>query len=296
MEKLLDDIWINSQGYYEIFVAFLPKAIVASIVFGILFTIANRGQRFFTARLVNQMDDPLLASFLGRILKIFIVLVAIMVALKILGWGDIAAGLFAGASFSAIVVGFAFKDIGENFLAGIILAFNRPFRVGDTVELNGLTGRVVALNMRTSHLKTFDGKDVYIPNANVIKNPVVNFTIDGFLRQEFKIGLDYGSDVDKAIGLIKQTLDAIDGILTKEKKTNVFISDLNTSTLDLSVQYWLNTFDPKYSGSLIKTKAINNVLTTLYEAGFYLPRNVLELKNYNEDDLKMGSKEQRKSA
>lgn len=296
MEKLLDDIWINTIGYYDIFVAFLPKAIIASVIFGILFTIANRGQRFFTSSLSKKMDDPLLASFLGRILKIFIVLVAVMIALKILGWGDIAAGLFAGASFSAIVVGFAFKDIGENFLAGIILAFNRPFRVGDTVELGGLTGQVVALNMRTSHIKTFDGKDVYIPNASIVKNPVINYTIDGFLRHQFTIGLDYGSDVNKAIDLIKQTLDDIDGILTEEKNTNVFVSDLNTSTLDLSVQYWLNTFDPKYSGTVIKTRAVNNVLTALYEAGFYLPGNVLELKNYNQDDLKMGGKEQREVA
>ena len=296
MEKLLQDSLLNLQGYYDEVVEFLPKILIAAIVFSILFTIANRGQRFFTARLSQRMDDPLLANFLGRILKIFIVLVAFMISLKILGLGDIAAGLFAGASFSAIVVGFAFKDIGENFLAGIILAFNRPFRVGDTVELNGMTGQVVALNMRTSHLKTFDGKDLYIPNANVVKNPVTNYTIDGFLRHEFKVGLDHSSDVNKAIHLIKEVLNAIDGILTKEKTTNVFVSGLNASTLDLSVQYWLNTFDPKYSGSVIKTKAINDVLTVLYEEGFYLPGNVMELKNYNKENFNMSKKEPRQIA
>lgn len=290
MEKLLNDLWINLQGYYDGIIALLPKILIAAIAFSLLFTIANRGQRFVTSRLTNRMDDPLLANFLGRVFKIFLVLVAIMIVLKILGLGDLAAGLFAGASFSAIVVGFAFKDIGENFLAGIMLAFNRPFRVGDTVELDGLKGVVVALNMRTSHIKTFDGKDVYIPNANVVKNPVMNYTIDGFLRHEFTIGLDYGSDVDKAIALIKQTLDDIDGILTKEKKTNIFITALNTSTLDLSVQYWMDTFDAKYSSSVIKTKAINNVLVALNNAGYYLPGDILELKNYNQDDLKMGGK------
>lgn len=290
MDKFWNDLLLNLQGYYDGFVAVLPKIVLATLAFSILFFIANRGKRIVTNRLTKHMDDPLLAQFLGRVLKTFIVIIAVMVVLKIIGLGDIAAGLFAGASFSAVVVGFAFKDIAENFLAGIMLAFNRPFRVGDTVELDGLTGQVVALNMRTSHIKTFDGKDVFIPNANVVKNPVINYTIDGFLRHEFVVGLDYGSDTDKAMNLIKTTLDKIDGILTENKKVNVFISNLNTSTLDLTVQYWLDTFDAKHSSTVIKSKAINNVLSSLYDAGFYLPGNVLELKNYNQDEIKMGNK------
>lgn len=290
MDTFLNDLWANILGYYDNIVALLPKFIIATLAFSILFFLANRSKRFVTNRLGQRMDDPLLAQFLGTITKTAGVIIALMVVLQILGLGKIATGLFAGASFSAIVVGFAFKDIGENFLAGIILAFNRPFRVGDTVELDGRLGKVVTLNMRTSHIKTFDGKDIYIPNANVIKTPVVNYTIDGFLRQEFVVGLDYGSDVDKAMDLIKTTLDKVEGILTSTKEINVFISNLNTSTLDLTVQYWLDTFDTKISGVAVKTQAVNQVLTVLNEAGFYLPGNVLELKNYNQDDLKMGEK------
>ncbi len=289
METILNDLWLNLEGYYDTIINFLPKAVVAAVAFSVLFFIANRGQRVITNRLSRRMDDPLLASFLGRVLKIVIVLIAIMLVLNILGLKDIATGLFAGASFSAVVIGFAFKDIGENFLAGIILAFNRPFGVGDTVELDGIKGQVIELSMRTSHIKTFDGKDVFIPNASVVKNPVFNYTIDGFLRNEFVVGLDYGSDVDEAIDLIISTLDKIDGILTEHKKPNVFISDLNTSTLDVTVQYWLNTFDKSYTGSSIKTTAVNNVLTALNNAGYYLPGNILELKNYNQDEIKMGN-------
>jgi len=289
MEQFINDIWSNLLTYYDTIVALLPKALIATLVFSILFFLANRGKGFVTKRLSNRMDDPLLAKFLGRIVKTLGVVIALMIVLKILGLGDIAAGLFAGASFSAVVIGFAFKDIGENFLAGIILAFNRPFRVGDTVELDGIQGIVVTLNIRNSQIKTFDGKDVYIPNANVIKNPVVNYTIDGFLRQEFVIGLDYGSDVGQAMDLIIAELNRIEGILKENKKPNVFISDLNTSTLDLKVQYWLDTFDKKYSGLALKTQAINKVLSALDDAGFYLPGNVLELRNYNKDEIRMGN-------
>jgi len=290
MDTFFNDLLISLQGYYDDFITLLPKLVMAIIVFSILFFLANNGKRVVTQRLSNQMDDPLLAKFLGRIVKVGVIVFAFMVVSKILGLGDIAAGIFTGASFSAVVIGFAFKDIGENFLAGIILAFNRPFRVGDTVELDGQTGVVVTLNMRTSHLKTFDGKDVYIPNASIVKTPVINYTIDGFLRQEFVVGLDYGSDVDKAIDLIVKALDTVDGILTNSKKVNVFVSNLNTSTIDLTVQYWLDTLDRKVPGTVVKTKAINKVLMTLDDAGFYLPGNVVELKNYNLDEIRVGQK------
>ncbi|MEM6965281.1 MAG: mechanosensitive ion channel family protein [Bacteroidota bacterium] len=296
MENFFSDLSIQLQAYYDGIIALLPKLVVAIITFTVLFFVANRSRTLVNNRLSKQMDDPLLARFLARLVKTTIVVLALMLVLKIIGLGDIAAGLVTGASVSAIVVGFAFKDIGENFLAGIMLAFSRPFRVGDTVELNGEKGKVVALNMRNTQIKSFDGKDIYIPNANIIKNPVVNYTIDGFLRNEFVIGLDYGSDVDKAIHIIKDELAKVPGVLQEEKLPSVFVGNLNTSTLDLTVQYWLDTFDSTHSGTTIKTTAVNNVLQALETEGFYLPGQVVELKNYNEKDLSTASNDKTSTA
>ena len=144
--------------------------------------------------------------------------------------------------------------------------------------------------MRTSQIKSFDGKDIYIPNANIIKNPVINYTIDGFMRNEFTIGLDYGSDVDKAIDILKETILKVDGVLKDGKMPSVHINDLNTSTLDITVQYWLDTFDPKFAGTVIRTNAINRSLVALDEAGFYMPGDVVELKNYNDNEISTGPK------
>lgn len=291
METLIDDLLANMETYYDQFVNFLPKLIIALIIFFLLFRLTKRVQKETTNRLTAKMDDPLLARFLGQVVWVIGMLITVMLCFKILGLGDLAAGLFAGASFSAVVVGFAFKDIGENFLSGIILAFNRPFRVGDTVELNGITGSVVGLEMRTTHLKSFDGKDVYIPNASVVKSPVVNFTIDGFLRQDLTFGLDYGADVERAIDLIEKEIASVDGVITDRKGINVFMSNMNTSTLDITAQYWLDTFDKRYSGAKIKTEIALKVLSELESKGYYLPGNVVEIKNYRgEEYLGVGGK------
>lgn len=286
MENILTDLWNNIQTYYDELIQLLPRLVMAIIVFVVLTFVASRTRRFAYRRLSVRMDDPLLARFLARTIKTTIITIAFLLVLHIIGLSGVAVGLLSTAGLGAFIIGFAFKDIGENFLAGVMLAFNRPFKIGDAVKLDGLEGKVVSLNLRNTQIKTFDGKDVFIPNANIIKNPVINYTIDGFLRAEFKIGLDYEADVNEAINLILITLNKIPGVLKEEKKPAVYISEPATSTLNLIIYYWIDTFDPNVNGLQLKTDVIKNVLKTLNQAGYYLPADIIELKNYNKSLLK----------
>lgn len=286
MQTLLNDLLQNIESYYDNLVVVLPKILLASIVFSFFYFLANRSRNFVNARLTRNMDDPLLATFLSRVVKIAMVLIAFLFALQILGLAGIATGIVTGASISAIVIGFAFKDIGENFLAGIMLAFNRPFQVGDTVELDGYLGTVVALNLRNARIKTFDGKDIFIPNADVVKNPVINYTMDGYLRHNFTLSIAHDSDISEAIKVILATMEQIPEVLQKEKNTFVGVGNLSPNSLELTVYYWLDTLDKSISSISVKTQAIQQTLSALRKAGFYLPSNVLELKNYSSESLK----------
>ena len=286
MDKFFNDVVENLNNYYLRFVDLIPRLAMAVLVFTIAILFANLIRRLVLNRLQPRMDDPLLAKFLARTVKIVILIIGVLLVLQIIGLAGIASGLLASAGVGAFVIGFAFKDIGENFLAGIMMAFNRPFRIGDTVELDGRKGVVVTLNLRNTQIKTFDGKDIYIPNANVVKNPVVNYTIDGFLRYDFSVGIDYGSNVDEAIAVIDKELHQIDGILQDEKKPFIGIGELNSSSMNLDVFFWIDTFDKSISITKIKNRTISRVLDALSEAGFYLPGDVIELKNYQEKELK----------
>ena len=285
MDKFFKDISSTLTLYYESIVLLMPRLALAVLVFIIAYFLADGIKSLVVKRITPRMDDPLLAKFLSRVAKVIILLIGVLFVLNIIGLGGIASGLMASAGVSAFVIGFAFRDIGENFLAGIILAFDRPFRIGDTVELDGMKGIVVTLNLRNTQIKTFDGKDIYIPNADVVKNPVVNYTIDGFLRQNFSIGLDYGANVHSAIGFIKEEMSQVDGLLKEEKSPSVAIGNLTASTLNLDVYYWLDTFDKSISGTNIRIEAITKVLARLEKEGFYLPGDILELKNYQEGSL-----------
>ncbi|SDD28477.1 Mechanosensitive ion channel [Algoriphagus faecimaris] len=258
-------------------------AITAAIAIAILivfYLVANLLQRLLRKRLMRRMDDPLLANFLSVIFRLLILLIGFMVVFRVVGLTGVVSGLLAGAGITAFVIGFALKDIGENFLAGILLAFKRPFRVGDVVDINGISGKVVTLNLRDTQIKTADGKDVFIPNANIIKNALVNFTIDGYLRYDFVIGLDYGSDYQGAMDLIIQEVSQVKGVLSEVKQPNIWIADLAESTLNLRVTFWVDTFNPTVSDLKVKSQVIIRVLQALEKAGYNLPSRILELKNH----------------
>lgn len=285
METLLKDLWQHILGYYDNIVALLPKLGIALIVFIALLFAASAAQRLTKRRLTARMDDLLLAKFIARLTSNAIIILAIMMVLKIIGLGNLATGILSTAGLGAFIIGFAFKDIGENFLAGVVLAFKRPFRIGDTVELNGHAGVVVTLNLRDTQIKTFDGKDIFIPNALVVKNPVVNYTIDGFLRLDFTIGLDYGSNIGQAIQVILDTVNRVPGTLKDGKAPSVAIGQLAPSTLNLKVFFWIDTFDKNISGNKLKNEAIEKTLEALGQAGFYLPADILEVKSYKDQKL-----------
>ena len=158
--------------------------------------------------------------------------------------------------------------------------------MGDTVDINGIRGVVLNLNLRDTQIKTPDGKDVFIPNATIIKNPLVNFTIDGFLRYDFIVGLDYGSDYQVARALILEAIQKVPGVLMDTKTPKVWVSELAESTLNLQVAFWVDTFDRKIADLEVKSQAIIQVLTTLEKAGYNLPARVLEIKNYRDQPIK----------
>ena len=123
------------QEFYNNFIDQLPGIGLGLLIIILGVLIGIWMGRFFTRRISARTSDPLMSRFLGKAIRFLVIITAIMLALKAAGLGGVATGILTAAGASAVVLGFAFKDIGENFIAGIILAFNRPFDVNDTVEI-----------------------------------------------------------------------------------------------------------------------------------------------------------------
>lgn len=188
--KFMSDITKVIQLYWEQFVFLLPRLLLATLILIISWFIAYRIKIFLDKKINTRAKDPLLIKYLSIVFKWLIIILGLLLALNTIGLKGVAAGILAGAGISALIFGFAFKDIAENFLSGAILAFDRPFDINDAISIKGNSGIIKTLSLRTTHIRTFDGQDVFIPNAIILKSAVVNMSKNGFIRHDFKIETD----------------------------------------------------------------------------------------------------------
>lgn len=281
MEKDTTTIEESITSFYNQFIEQLPGIGMGILIVILGLLVGSWVGGFVKRKLSAKTGDPLMSRFLGKAIKYVSLVIAIMLALQAAGLGGIAAGILTAAGASAVVLGFAFKDIGQNFIAGIIMAFSRPFDVNDTVEIGENFGKVKALEFRYTKLKTFDGKDVYIPNSDVLTKPVTNYTEDGFFRWDFIIGIAYEDNIEGAKKTVLEALREEPNVIEDAEHENFVIEDeLATSTVNLKVFFWVDTKDFRKSALITKGNVVRNVKEALEEAGYYMPADIQEIKLY----------------
>ncbi|MEP2770619.1 MAG: mechanosensitive ion channel family protein [Fulvivirga sp.] len=279
-----DKIMNSFEVYWQNVLERLPEITVGTTLLIVFILLSIFFRRLVVRRLKAKMTDVLLLNFIGRVVFLFFLIIGVVVFLNQVGLGQAASGLLAGAGVSALILGFAFKDIGENFLAGFFLAFSRPFSIGDIIEVDGLTGTVKAMSFRNSHIRTFDGRDIFIPNAMMIKNPLTNYTKDGLMRHDFELGIDYGEDVAHATEIIMQTLNKMNNIVQEGEDITPFviISSFGSSTINLKVFFWINTYDFLGSATVLKSTVMQTVINNLLKAQVSMPADITEFKLYDQ--------------
>lgn len=287
LQSPTETIKLSLQQYYEEFLRILPRIALAILVIILGVLLAQMLTSFYKRRFQQKSEDPLMSKFLAQAVKVILIIITIMLALRVAGLDDIATGLLTAVGGGAIILGFAFQDIGKNFLAGIILAFNRPFNINDTIKVDDIFGKVKELSFRYSHIKTFDGRDIYIPNSDVLTKPVENYTADGFYRVDFTVGLGYEDDIDAAKKVIQDVLDNNKEIVRDGEHENFVIEDeLAASTVNLKVFFWVDTVDYRRASRILRGIIIKEVKVALADRDFNLPSDVVELKLYkNSPDI-----------
>lgn len=282
-QKMLETIDL----FWDSFLALWPNLILA-ILFQLVFIFIGRAlYSGFKKTAVKRSEDPFAVDFAGKAIKWLVYLMGMIIALNVLGFNNLANSLLTGAGISALIIGFALKDIFENLLAGVLLAVNRPFHTGNIIEISGVKGTVKGMDLRTTRIRNIEGKDIYIPNSIMIKEILTNYTKDGFLRMDFDIGMDVPSDLEKVKNLILEHLGKQAEILNKPEP-NVLTTGVGAHTIDIKVLFWVNILTdketpPAYLGATIKSRIIGEVKDLLLEHGFNMPNPILEHKMYEKD-------------
>ena len=249
----------------------LIGAIVAITIFYILGKVISNGiYKILGSRKSIATKQSRLVR---RIVRWVFNLIGFFIALNILGLTQIAMSFLAAGGMVAVVLGFAFREIGENLLAGLFLSFSRSFSVGDLIESNGIRGIVKRIEIRDVHIRTADGCDIYIPSATIYKNPLHNFTRDGLRRGDFSIGIDYGDDLKKALGVLHNALEESDLLLDNPAHA-IQISNFTPTYVELQVYFWVNLFETRLDLFEIKSIIMDLCHGALSDNNFTFSSNV----------------------
>ncbi|WP_324757335.1 mechanosensitive ion channel family protein [Haloarcula sp. GH36] len=188
---------------------------------------------------------------LKKVTSILIVFVAISVAFGFAGYGNFLQSLATVAAAATLAIGFAMQDVLKNFVAGVFIYTDKPFRIGDWIEWDGNSGIVEDISLRVSRVRTFDNELLTVPNSNltdgVIKNPVAK----GQLRLQFLFGIGYDDDIDKATEIIIEEAENHSEILDEPAPT-VRLTELGDSSVGLKSRIWID--DPSRS-DFVKTRS-----------------------------------------
>lgn len=222
-----------------------------------------------------RLDRPSFANVMSRVVRLGFGLLALLTAATIVFPTVKPVNVLGSLGFFSIAIGFAFRDILENLLAGILLLFRAPFRMGDEVDIEGTRGTVVEINLRETVLRTYEGRKVLIPNATVYKNQLVVQTGYGAIRTEAVVGIAYESDVARAHQVVLDVLRGLDEVLDAPAPL-VLVGELGPSTVDLQVLFW--TAPQQALVLQARDRVLTQIKVALDEAGIEMPADIVVLQ------------------
>ena len=183
--------------------------------------------------LENRQVNALLRNVLSRTFGLLVFLIGLYLVFQVAGLTNIALTILGGTGLLGIILGIAFRDITENFLASIFLSIQNPFNIGDLVEINNVLGFVQRMTTRSTILMTLAGNHVQIPNATVYKNIIHNYTSNPNRRIDFLVGIGYDDSISLAQETIRDVLQEHPAVLNDPEQL-VLVDALGSSTVNFT--------------------------------------------------------------
>ena len=260
-------IWATVDNLLDGFLAMLPL-LAASIVIFVLLLFAARGVRHLAEKALRRSSNRSAAIAISRLLYVAMVGLAVLIAVTIAFPSMTPGRLISVLGIGGVAIGFAFKDIFQNLLAGVLILLRHPFRVGDEITTGEFTGTVEAIETRATFIRTYDGRRVIIPNGDVYTKPVTVISAYDMLRSEYDVGIGYGDDLAEAKMIALEAMKRVDGVLA-DPPPDVLVWELGESAKNIRIRWWTK---PARSDVLrIRDAVLKDVAEAIAGAGMDLP-------------------------
>ena len=264
----LSVMWQTARRLGTDFLGAMPRIVLALVIFAIAYVVAKSVRSLIRRNAERRGEQRNLEIAIGRLAQAAILLVGALIAVTAAFPSFTPADLVSTLGIGGVAIGFAFKDIFQNFVAGILILISRPFRVGDQIRFKEYEGTVEDIQTRATFLKTYDGRRVIIPNGDLYTSAVTVNTAFAKRRWEYDIGIGYGDDIDAARAIILSALEAAPDV-APDPKADVVVVDLGPSAVLLRARWW--TMSRMSDGLNAQDRVLTRVKRDLTAAGIDLP-------------------------
>jgi small-conductance mechanosensitive channel len=252
----------------------LPLILIAVFLFFITWVFVIGTKKFSTSVLRGKVESPLLRDVLVKLAVLPVMIFGLYFFLRIAGLTSLAITLLGGTGLLGLVLGFALKDIAENFLASVFISAQKPFAKGDLIRIGANEGYVQSVNMRATLLMTLDGNHVQIPNATVYKEIIINQTANPNVRLSFNIGIGYDDQISVAQSIALKVICDHQATLN-DPEPLVLVDSLGSSTVNLQAHFWIDM--TKYSQFKVRSALIRLTKVAFEQNHISMPDEAREI-------------------
>jgi len=269
MNTEISTAWNKVQNMINGFMVLLPNIVLALIVFAFFFFVAGKIKGLVKRLTRKHRQARNLGLVLGRLAQGVTILIGLFIALSIVIPSFKAGDLVQLLGISGVAIGFAFRDILQNFLAGILILLTEPFQIDDQIVFKDFEGTVENIQTRATTIRTYDGRRIVIPNSELFTNSVTVNTAFESRRLEYDVGIGYGDDIDQAKQLMLQAIHSVDSVL-QDPAPEALVMELAESTVNIRARWWIKP--PRRADALdSRDKVISAIKKKLVENGIDLP-------------------------
>lgn len=270
IDKFVDGFWER-----------LPYICIALFVFTI-FCLLSKLFKFFVRKALadRSYTKQNLVLVLNRVGSSAIIFIGFLISMVVAIPGFTPAQLMSALGIGSVAIGFAFKDIFQNLLSGVLILLGEPFKIGDDIIVSGMEGTVEDIQIRATFLRSPDGRRIVIPNATVYTSAVTVNTAYQRRRCEFVVGIGYEDDIQKAKNIVMTILDKDPTILSQPGFT-VNVNALADFSVNLNVRWWVDTTETTTANSISAVQ--EHVIQAFNQHGISIPYPVQEVKVYRGD-------------
>lgn len=266
----------------------IPNLLTALAIFLASLYLAGVLSRVIRRVLKTRKAPEGVTRLLADITRVTVIVIGVITALQ--RFFDVTAFL-AGLGIIGFTVGFALQDVMKNFAAGIILLIQQPFHVDEFIGVADFDGQVLAIDLRTTEMRALDGRIVSIPNAEVLANPIINYTRANRRRIELVVGVSYSTDTETARRVVLEALENVPGYMA-EPAPLIGFSNFGDSALELNTYFWIDT--ALTNPIAAKDAAFSLVKKALDRKGIDIPFPIRTVYMQAQDKLPTGRKTSRK--